>query len=108
MNTEPKRHLIKSLINTFTAIPSERWCERRLTDSHGRHCALGHLGVNEEMFDNSNDNEDYPPLAREMVNLFDDQDEVTRINDVDNSDHDQRGPRARILAALHDKLKECL
>jgi hypothetical protein len=108
MTTETKRHLIKFFINKFTRIPSKRWVIPAFSDRHGAHCALGHLGVTEEMSEKVQVQE-YPPLAFQMIELFDgDEGSITSINDNTDDEYSQRGPRARILAALHDKLKECL
>lgn len=44
MLTEEQKHQAKFFIKKFEAIPEEQWCCGKITDSQGKHCALGHLG----------------------------------------------------------------
>jgi hypothetical protein len=107
MKTESKRHLIKALINKCLSIPTKRWISCHFDDGHGAHCFLGHLGVTKQMFEHPYDHS-FPPLAQQTVELFGDAPTIIQINDNDHPVYGQRGPRSRILAALHDKLKEVL
>ena len=39
------KYTVDYFIRKFEAIPAKEWCRGRYTDSSGRHCVLGHLGV---------------------------------------------------------------
>jgi hypothetical protein len=100
MNAEEKRHLVKFFINKFEAIPEDRWCSGVLQDHHGRKCALGHT------FSLVPNNET-EKLCELFAGEYSGWHTVAMINNGDSS-YRQPTEKARILAALHDKLKECL
>lgn len=99
--TEAERHQVKYFIQKFEAIPADQWCCHCYKDGFNRHCASGHLGLGDihpspKAWDE----------AKVLYDLFLKLGHTTvAINDgnVDAYEfHD--GPKARILAALHDLL----
>jgi hypothetical protein len=85
-------------IAKFEAIPEDKWC----TDSYefqGRHCALGHCGLN-----GGNDTPAATPEeAGVLLELFREiRASVTDVNDGLDARYRQDTPKQRILAALRE------
>lgn len=106
MKTEQKRHKIKFFINFFEALPDEKWCIGSVTNALGQHCALGHALA----FDQQQ-NPSRPVglgmgygLAWSLQLLLPN---VTQHNDGICTKR-LKTPKKRVLAVLHEKLKECL
>lgn len=74
----------------FNAIPEEKWCIKALTDPHGNHCAMGHLG--------DGNADAHVRLCGALGGFM-----INAINNGDDSRYQQATPRQRILAALRDK-----
>jgi len=41
-----KKSTIEKAVKFLETVPEDQWCKFTQTDKHGRHCAIGHLGVN--------------------------------------------------------------
>ena len=87
------KYTVKYFINKFKAIPAKNWGVGQYS-SGARSCALGHCGEGAKE-------------TRESIALkkfFESGEELTDINDGTSPFYQQRGPKARILAALKDRL----
>lgn len=109
MNTqtpESRRHLIKFFINKFEKTKENDWTTGIRCNSQGQRCALG--------MTHDPDNWKDTPETIALGTLFNEgssqsgQWRIACINNGENGSYCQATPRQRILAALHDKLKECL
>ena len=86
---------IKWFIAFFRSKPKNKWCEHYLLNSKGQRCALGFLATSRR----------YAAAKRyELQNLL--QYQTAPINNGFDPRYPQPHPKARILAALRDKLKE--
>lgn len=85
----------------FGAIPDEKWTTGRF-HRDGKHCALGHCGVQSD----STRKGEWPEQAEALQQLFNDillpNNGIGVINDGSDGRYPQLTPRARILAALAD------
>lgn len=88
-------------INKFEAINHDKWCAIVMTDTEGRHCALGHC--------ENSDERGYQPLLVEGSERKALQDltmgrlgskSISFINDGFNPNFQQPNPKDRVLAAL--------
>lgn len=87
-------------IEKYEAIPEDEWCVNSYNGPNGSHCAMGHCGMR---IGKTVTNE-----VNELVLLFFlISTNVPCVNDGDDCRYQQRTPKQRILAALHDikKLK---
>lgn len=73
----------------FEGIPAKKWCVKDIIDSKGRHCAIGHV-------------DRIPAGFVRLSNIFSKHGIylISAVNNGDDHRFKQRGPRARILAAL--------
>lgn len=100
MNTqtpESRRHLIKFFINKFEATEENEWCTGIRHNGLGQSCALGKT--------HRTDNWAH---TEETTNLLAIRWDIAFVNNGKHEGYKQPTPRQRVLAALHDKLKECL
>ena len=107
--TEEQRHQAKYFINFFEAIPDERWCAGLQIAPDGQRCALGHLLPEDEKFDEDHgSNEKNEAVSRLFGGgyLTGGGYKVAAINDGRNRRYQQPTPKARILAALHDLIRQ--
>ena len=94
MKTNPQITRIKWFIAFFRSKPKNKWCEFafRIDD---KRCALAFLGETEDVT---------TPKSEELHTLLDYS--TTAINNCLDMRYQQPHPKARILQALRDKLKE--
>lgn len=83
---------VQDFITFFEAIPEERWCEG-FYDDDGRTCAMGHLLFSDTMEGSTTS------LWAVMGGYS-----VAKVNDGKDPRYQQPTPRARVLAALRDRL----
>ena len=82
---------IRWFIKFFKSKPKKMWCEHELINDKGQRCALGFL-CSRDRLDSD--------LMRILMY------QVAAINNGYDPRYTQPHPKARILAALRDKLKE--
>lgn len=86
-------------LKTLGAIPASKWCVSMFTNDKGQHCVLGHLGMDMDVELN-------PPVAEGLMKLFDKDNlwegwsRIININNSSSTNYPQRGPKARVMAAL--------
>lgn len=102
--SEENKHLAKMFHNKFEAIDEALWCTGVTTDVTGRHCALGHLGETTSTKARAKTNEG--KMIHELFCDYFPDSHVTDINDGWNGQFDQSTPKARILAALEDIIRQ--
>lgn len=92
---------VNYFIQKFEAIPEDRWCIQTRDDGEGRHCALGHINV--DQYKHPEETALRHVLGDSGMNMI-----VVGINNGDNEKYQQPTPKQRILAALYDikKLQE--
>ena len=95
MKTNPQITRIKWFIKFFKSKPKNRWCQFAYRNEKGQCCAAGFLG--------ETDNKTTIKSMEIRHILFEG---ITWINNGYNERYQQPHPKARILQALRDKLKE--
>lgn len=101
----------KDFYNFFNEIPTKKWARNKLV-SHGRYCALGHLGVRdsdgkpeegmsgEDMFKNNS------PIAKNLKKIGGDVDDLVSANDggfwgdIEDEDGTAEYPRRSIKESV--------
>lgn len=113
-------YTVDYFIKKFEAIPEILWCIRNL-HHEDRSCAMGHCGVDEDVFMDSCDSFRGNDESKALIALFkllpitisngnepsktglSDYDyNVSYVNDGDADQYKQPTPKARVLAALYD------
>jgi hypothetical protein len=102
MITEEQKHQCKYFIKKFEATRDDEWCVGSLHNEQGQSCALGKTGTMQQGQEYI-----YSDEAIMLKSLLEhDRMSVWGINDGDSHKYRQSHPKQRILAALHDRLKQ--
>jgi hypothetical protein len=114
--SEDRKHLAKMFHKKFEAIPDEKWCTGVQVAADGRRCALGHvseLPANHGVLTST-------PATQQLQSLFPWRERgrdnwglegdvrfcVASINNGGCPDYQQETPKARVLAALEDIIRQ--
>ncbi len=97
--SEERRHLAKAFYKKFEAIDDSLWTTESFTNG-AKYCALGHLGCRKRFGGITDEGHQLSTILGGHPSV------VANINDGHLPEYPQPTPKARILAALKDIIRQ--